>query len=347
MHISSLVLHGFKSFGKRTSLTFGEGITGVVGPNGCGKTNIVDALRWVLGEQKQSVLRSTRMEEVIFHGSRNHKPSSLSEVTLTINNNRSALPLEYTDIEISRRLFRDGESEFLINRNPCRLKDILDLFMDTGMASDAYSVIELKMIEAILSDVEDDRRRMFEEAAGINKYKKQRHSTQRKLEVTRQDLERVHDIIGEVDSQVRALRLQLKRFERHKKLSADLKSNELALAQIQIQAFTRQMAPLHEALTSGRDSHQAEAVLIAQEEERLEQLRSNNNERDGELESARQALAAHVTQVNELKEKQLVWGEQLRATRESLLRYEQEQEEEQQRSGVYKGDIAKCEKELQ
>ena len=143
MHISNLVLHGFKSFGKKTSMSFGRGITGLVGPNGCGKTNIVDALRWVLGEQKMSVLRSTRMEEIIFNGSKNRKPSSLCEVILTIHNDKSKLPAEYTDIEISRRLYRDGESEYLINRTPCRRRDLLDPFVDTGMGSDAYSVIEL------------------------------------------------------------------------------------------------------------------------------------------------------------------------------------------------------------
>ncbi|UCH10917.1 MAG: AAA family ATPase, partial [Fidelibacterota bacterium] len=347
MYISNLVLHGFKSFGQRTTLTFGEGITAVVGPNGCGKTNIVDALRWVLGEQKQSVLRSSRMEEVIFHGSRSHKPSSLSEVTLTIHNNRSTLPLEYTDIEIGRRLYRDGESEFLINRNPCRLKDILDLFMDTGMASDAYSVIELKMIEAILSDVEDDRRRMFEEAAGINKYKRQRHSAQRKLEVTRQDLERVNDIIGEVENQVRSLRLQLKRFERHKKLSADLKHSELILAQLQMRTLSCEMTPIESALETGRDSHQAEALLIAQDEEQLEQLRATYDEREEELRDARTSLADATTQLNALKERQLVWGEQHRATQKSKERFEQEREEEVQRADSNRSNIAQLEKDLQ
>jgi chromosome segregation protein len=346
MYISNLVLHGFKSFGQRTSLTFGEGITSVVGPNGCGKTNIVDALRWVLGEQKQSVLRSSRMEEVIFHGSRSHKPSGLSEVTLTIHNNKSTLPLEYTDIEISRRLYRDGESEFLINRNPCRLKDILDLFMDTGIASDAYSVIELKMIEAILSDIEDDRRRMFEEASGINKYKRQRRSAQRKLEVTRQDLERVNDIISEVENQVHFLRLQLKRFERHKKLSADLKHHEVLLAQLQLKTLIHDMSPIETALESGRDSHQAEALLIAQDEEQLKQLRETYDEREQTLKSARQSMADSTNLLNELKEKQLVWREQQRATQQGMGRFEQERKEEVQRSQSYTSTIAQAEKDL-
>lgn len=347
MYIASLVLQGFKSFGQRTSINFGEGITGIVGPNGCGKTNIVDALRWVLGEQKQSILRSSRMDEVIFHGSKSHKPTNFSEVTLTIHNNKATLPLEYSDIEISRRLYRDGESEFLINRNPCRLKDIMELFIDTGMGTDAYSVIELSMIETILSDVADDRRRMFEEAAGINKYKKQRRSAYRKLEATRQDLERVKDIIAEVEGQVKALRLQLKRFERYKRVSADLKERELALARLNIQDLANEMAPLQKALETGRDSHQAEAALIARDEEQLERLKSVSEKQEQELEAARQSLAKVTGELSDLKEKQLVWGEQRRSTGDSLQRFEQEHKTEIERNKGHKAEIARFEKELQ
>ncbi|MCK5331776.1 MAG: AAA family ATPase, partial [Candidatus Marinimicrobia bacterium] len=171
MYISELKIQGFKSFVKKTSLRFGEGITAVVGPNGCGKTNIVDAIRWVLGEQKSSVLRGGKLEDVIFNGAEGLKPLGMCEVSLTVHNNKGKLPIEYNDVEISRRAYRDGESEYFINRTPCRLKDIHDLFIDTGMGADAYSVIELSMIESILSETRDDRKRMFEEAAGINKYK--------------------------------------------------------------------------------------------------------------------------------------------------------------------------------
>ena len=174
MYISELNIHGFKSFAKKEKITFGEGITVIVGPNGCGKTNIVDAIRWVLGEQKYSVLRSGKMGDIIFNGTDGLKPLSVCEASLTVHNNQGKLPLEYNDIEIGRRVYRDGESEYFLNRTPCRLKDIHDLFIDTGMGSDAYSVIELKMIEQILSETADDRKRMFEEAAGINKYKRQK-----------------------------------------------------------------------------------------------------------------------------------------------------------------------------
>ena len=174
MYISNLNIQGFKSFLPKTKLQFGNGITCIVGPNGCGKTNIVDAIRWILGEQKNSVLRSTKMDEIIFNGSKNKKPIRFCEVSLTIHNDKGRLPIEYTDVDITRRYFRSGESEYFINKVPCRLKDITNLFIDTGMGANAYSIIELKMIETILSNNAADRRRLMEEAAGISQYKSQK-----------------------------------------------------------------------------------------------------------------------------------------------------------------------------
>ncbi|MFC1481490.1 chromosome segregation protein SMC [Candidatus Neomarinimicrobiota bacterium] len=311
MYISSLVLNGFKSFGRKTTVQLGEGITAVVGPNGCGKTNIVDALRWVLGEQKQSVLRSIRMEEIIFNGSKNLKASSMCEATLTIHNDKSKLPVEYTDIEITRRLYRDGESEYLINRTPCRRKDILDLFMDTGMGSDAYSVIELKMIEAILSELGEDRRRMFEEAAGINRYKKQRASTHRKLEATRQDLERVNDIIGEVDTKVRGLGLQLKRFERYKRLSNEIKDTDILLAKVRITDLREKIKPLSDTITSGSQTQDDGATAIAKDEGKLSELRQAYEIREQALSKVRIELAEVVEQLNRSQRDTVMWQEQL------------------------------------
>ena len=191
-------MHGFKSFANKEVMKLGQGITTVVGPNGCGKTNIVDAIRWVLGEQKYSILRSGKMEDVIFNGAENTKPLGVCEVAMTVHNNAGKLPIEYNDIEIGSRVYRNGESEYSLNKTPCRLKDINDLFVDTGMGSDAYSVLELKMIEQILSEAGDDRRRLFEEAAGINKYKQQRKSTLKRIQANHVDLERVNDIMAEV-----------------------------------------------------------------------------------------------------------------------------------------------------
>ena len=147
MYLAKIELLGFKSFAQKVRIRFDKGLTAIVGPNGCGKTNVVDAMRWVLGEQKSSLLRSSKMENIIFNGTRTLKALSMAEVSLTIENSRNILPLEYTEVTITRRLYRNGDSEFLLNQVPCRLKDILDLFTDTGMSSDAYSVIELKMIE--------------------------------------------------------------------------------------------------------------------------------------------------------------------------------------------------------
>ena len=248
MHISKLEIFGFKSFAKKETVLFNSGITGIVGPNGCGKTNIVDAIRWVLGEQKTKRLRSLKMEDVIFNGASNVKPLGLCEVYLTIENNKGLLPVEYSEVEIGRRLYRSGESEYFINRNNCRLKDISNLFVDTGLTSDAYSVIELNMIEQILSDKDDSRRQMFEEAAGVNKYKTKRRSALKKFDLNSRDLERIDDIILEIEIQVKALDLQLKRFKRHEKLTSELKELELDLASARITDLENVILPLEEML---------------------------------------------------------------------------------------------------
>ena len=248
MNISKLEIFGFKSFAKKETVLFNSGITGIVGPNGCGKTNIVDAIRWVLGEQKTKRLRSSKMEEVIFNGASNVKPLGLCEVFLTIENNKGLLPLEYSEVEIGRRLYRSGESEYFINRNNCRLKDISNLFVDTGLTSDAYSVIELNMIEQILSDKDDSRRNMFEEAAGVNKYKSKRRSALKKFDLNSRDLERIDDIIVEIQIQVKALDLQLKRFKRHEKLTSELQELELDLASARVADLANIIEPLEQLL---------------------------------------------------------------------------------------------------
>ncbi len=208
MHLKKLVLLGFKSFPELTEVEFGPGMTGVVGPNGCGKTNILDALRWVLGEQRSSALRSGKMEEIIFNGSRDAKPLGMSEVSLTIANSRGVLPTEYTDLTITRRLYRSGESEYMMNRQPCRLRDILDLFADTGMGAHSYSVIQQDMIDAVLSDKDEERRFLFDEAAGITKYKHRKRAALRKLDATDADLLRLQDIAAEVRTRVNSLKRQ-------------------------------------------------------------------------------------------------------------------------------------------
>lgn len=222
MHINKLELFGFKSFANKTVLTFSPGITVIVGPNGCGKTNIVDAIRWVLGEQRTTVLRSEIMENVIFNGSVNRKPLGMAEVSLNFANSGRVLPTEFEEVVISRRLFRDGESHYLLNNTQCRLKDIVNLFLDTGIGTNSYSVIELKMVEAILSGKPEERRFLIEEAAGINKYKLRRKEAVRKLTYVQNDLVRIQDLLSEVDKQVKSLARQSAKTKRYNKLHLEL-----------------------------------------------------------------------------------------------------------------------------
>ncbi|HEY6625553.1 MAG TPA: AAA family ATPase, partial [Ignavibacteriaceae bacterium] len=229
--MSKLEIIGFKSFAQKTPINFHQGVTSIVGPNGCGKTNIVDAIRWCLGEQRTSTLRSDKMENVIFNGTSTRKPMGMAEVSLTIENTKGILPIEYTDVTITRRIFRSGESEYLLNKNICRLKDITNLFMDTGIGANAYSVIELKMVETILSSKAEERRTMFEEAAGVNKYKLRRRLALRKLEEVMSDLTRVNDIVSEVAKNVASLERQAKKADRYNQLSSRLKEIELELAE--------------------------------------------------------------------------------------------------------------------
>ncbi|MEE9429615.1 MAG: chromosome segregation protein SMC [Melioribacteraceae bacterium] len=242
MHLSKLEIFGFKSFANKTVVNFTKGITGIVGPNGCGKTNIVDAIRWCLGEQKSSMLRSDKMEDVIFNGTRLKKPMGMAEVTLTILNDKGLLPTDFTEVTITRRIFRSGESEYLLNKNLCRLKDITNLFMDTGMGTNAYSVIELKMVETILSSKAEERRKMFEEAAGVNKYKLRRRLSLKKLDDVKKDLTRVNDIVSEVEKNVRSLERQAKKADRYNTIQTELKEKELGLAEREFFLFSTQIA---------------------------------------------------------------------------------------------------------
>ena len=345
MYISQLVINGFKTFNNKTSLEFGDGITAVVGPNGCGKTNIVDAIRWVLGEQKHSTLRSARMEDVIFNGAKGTKPLSMCEVYLTVKN-KGKLPIEYTDVEIGRRIYRDGESDYFINRTSCRLKDINNLFIDTGMGPDSYSVIELKMIEQILSETDYERKFLFEEAAGINKYKTQRRLSIRKFEATKFDLERVNDIINEVDTKVKGLNLQLKRFKRHAILVESLKSNQIDLSTLQIKKYLYASEPLRKKIEEY--SHLRDAKVSDQDfnETELTKLRELYDEQVGEINQIRSDLSKRDEDREDARQKILIWQEKNRSGDETIERLKNETESNKSRIEKYKISIIKKVNEL-
>ncbi|MDR1789331.1 MAG: AAA family ATPase, partial [Opitutaceae bacterium] len=228
MHLKALRLQGFKSFADSTSLRFEPGVTAVVGPNGCGKSNIADAIRWVLGEQSAKALRGGKMQDVIFEGADTRKPAQLCEVSLLLTNCEKQLGGDFHEIEIMRRVHRDGLGEYFFNGQPCRLRDIQKLFMDTGIGRTSYSIMAQGQIDQILSSKPEERRAVFEEAAGITKYKSQRREALQKLALTDQNLARVNDVIGEVSRQIGSLRRQASKALRHKKLSWRLR--HLALA---------------------------------------------------------------------------------------------------------------------
>lgn len=320
MYISELNLHGFKSFAKKEKIKFGEGVTVIVGPNGCGKTNIVDAIRWVLGEQKYSVLRSGKMGDVIFNGADGLKPLSVCEAYLTVHNNRGKLPIEYTDIEIGRRVYRDGESEYFINKTPCRLKDIHDLFVDTGMGSDAYSVIELKMIEQILSETADDRKRMFEEAAGINKYKQQRQSALRKFDAVQRDLDRVNDIVQEVEQKAKSLSLQLKRFNRHEKLSKELFDVEIELAYVRVHDYESELIPLKKSVSDTQSLKNEKVSDTTMLESELANVKKVYKDQQEDLRKKQFHLQELEKAKSDSQNNILIWNEQYRSAEININR---------------------------
>src|SRR5688572_1068355 len=271
MNLRKLELFGFKSFMRKLDIHFSDGITVIVGPNGCGKTNVTDALRWVLGEGNARMLRGEKMEDLIFNGTRDYKPLNVAEVGLTVDNSAGILPIEFSEVTVSRRVFRNGESEFLINKVPCRLRDIHELFLDTGLGSRAYSVIEREMVEMVLGDQPEKRRELLEEAAGIMKYKIRERAAHRKLQATDEDLSRINDILGEVERQVRSLKRQVGAARRYQEIRDRLRSLDIGLSLVDVQAMRAEQSALGAAIEDrGRERDEAQtktSVLDAQVEE--------------------------------------------------------------------------------
>ncbi len=324
MYLSKLEIFGFKSFAQKTPIKFHEGVTSIVGPNGCGKTNIVDAIRWCLGEQRTSTLRSDKMENVIFNGTSARKPMGMAEVSLTIENTKGILPTEYTDVTITRRIFRSGESEYLLNKNICRLKDITNLFMDTGIGANAYSVIELKMVETILSSKAEERRTMFEEAAGVNKYKLRRRLALRKLEEVMADLTRVNDIVSEVAKNVASLERQAKKADRYNQLSSRLKEIELELAEREYAWFLDKTEEiiLHKVENNKRKKHLDDEMSSLLE--KLEEIKRKLAGYESELKNKRIEDSRLTENIYQIRSDISVSRERQKSVNSNIAKYDNE-----------------------
>lgn len=311
MQLTKLEIKGFKSFGDKVVINFDEGITGIVGPNGCGKSNVVDSIRWVLGEQKTRMLRSEKMENIIFNGTKKRKPTQLAEVSLTFKNTKNLLPTEYTEVTITRRYYRSGESEYLLNGVNCRLKDITNLFMDTGIASNSYAIIELKMVDDILNDKDNSRRALFEEAAGISKFKTRKKETLRKLKDTDDDLDRVEDLLFEIEKNLKSLEKQAKQAENYYKHKEEYKVESVALARKSVAEKSERFKSLEKAIQQENDRKLEINQMIANQEAGMEKGKTELITKEKLLSSRQKSLNEHVNKIRQFESERKIKNERL------------------------------------
>lgn len=324
MVLKRLSIFGFKSFADKTDLRFGEGMTAVVGPNGCGKSNVVDAIRWVFGEQKTTVLRSSSMQDVIFSGSEKRQPLNMAEVTLTVTNRNGILPVEYNEVSITRRIFRNGDSEYLINKTPSRLRDIINLFLDTGIGASTYTTIENSMINRILSDKAEDRRILFEEAAGIGKFKQRIRESQRKLDRTGQDLLRINDRVQEKERYVRMLARQVQKAKRYKRYIDELQILEVGFENRRFTILDKAVIQHKKSVEEMDAESESLKAKIATTESRIENRELQKVEKESELQIASRNVSDESDQINSLEREISVSRESLIILRQNVERFEQE-----------------------
>jgi chromosome segregation protein len=312
MQLAKLEIKGFKSFADKIVINFDEGITGIVGPNGCGKSNVVDSIRWVLGEQKTSALRSEKMENVIFNGTSQRGPQQMAEVSLTINNTKNILPTEYSQITITRRLYRSGESEYLLNGVACRLKDITNLFLDTGVASNSYAIIELGMVDDLLNDKDNSRRMLFEEAAGISKFKKRKKETLKKLEDTDADLERVEDLLFEIEKNMKSLEKQAKQTETYYRIKEEYKQKSIHLAKVVVNKQKAKFNTINKQVSDENDHKVALAAEVAEREALIERSKADLIIKEKTLGSRQKAINEFVAKIRQYESEKQIKNERLK-----------------------------------
>ncbi|MFC7320416.1 chromosome segregation protein SMC [Halobacillus campisalis] len=324
MFLKRLDTVGFKSFAERITVDFVEGVTSVVGPNGSGKSNITDAIRWVLGEQSARSLRGAKMEDIIFAGSDTRKALNMAEVTLTLNNEEQTLPLDYQEVSVTRRVFRSGESEFYINNQSCRLKDIVDLFMDSGLGREAFSIISQGKVEEILSSKAEERRSIFEEAAGVLKYKQRKKKAENKLFETQENLNRVEDIIHEIDGQLEPLKEQASVAKDYLDKKKELKHIEISLLVTQIESLHSEWDGLLNELEGIKDQESEQRAVMLEKEADIEKKRDHITALDESLEDLQETLLSLTQELESLEGKKELMKERHKHFSENKSKLESE-----------------------
>ncbi|MBE9586266.1 chromosome segregation protein SMC [Mucilaginibacter sp. JRF] len=326
MQLTRLEIKGFKSFGDKITINFNDGVTGIVGPNGCGKSNVVDSIRWVLGEQSTRALRSEKMENIIFNGTKNRKAANLAEVSLTFDNTRNILPTEFSQVTLTRKLYRTGDSEYRLNDVQCRLKDITDLFLDTGIGSDSYSIIELKMIDEIITNKEGSRRNLFEEASGISKYKLRKKQTFNKLRDTEADLARVDDLLFEIEKNLKTLENQAKKTERYYRLRDQYKALSITLASFRIASFSESLARIEDEEQKHRGDKSGIVTQIDSLEAIVQQQKLDSITKEKNLSVQQKTTNEFISKIRAYESEKKIKNEQLKFQQDKEARLNDELE---------------------
>ncbi len=301
MRLKRLTIKGFKSFADETVIHFNENLIGIVGPNGSGKSNVVDSIRWVLGEQKTSELRLDTMSDVIFNGTKNRKEGKISKVTLSFDNTKNVLPTEYNEVSVSRILYRNGGSEYQLNNVPCRKKDITNLFIDSGIGSNSYAIISLNMVEDILHDNGGSRRGMIEQAAGIAKYKKRKKETLSKLRGTLEDLDRVQDLLFEIEKNMASFERQAKRTEKFNQLKVDYKELSIKISHIEVKEFSLKYNQLKDQIQVEKDKRLKINTELGQDEAELQRLKTDIIKYEKSLNEDQQAFNTLIEELGRIE----------------------------------------------
>ena len=361
MYLKRLELQGFKSFADKTVLEFMPGITSVIGPNGSGKSNISDSIRWVLGEQSMKSLRGAKSLDIIFSGTQNRKSLGFAEASLVFDNQDGALPIEYTEVTVTRKIYRSGETGYFINKVPCRLKDVLELFMDTGIGKDGYSIIGQGKIDEILSNKSEDRRHIFEEAAGIVKYRTRKQESEKKLERTKLNLLRINDILSEIETNLEPLKIQSEKAKKYLNLKEELKNIEIGLFIYNIEKYKKNLEEIvkdEEIYTNQCNEEEGRLERIKQLKEELktqideittkiEEMSNIGFESQKEIEMLNSDINVANTRIANNKENSKRFSKEIEELKEKIKGLEEEIKQKQEKKANLKQNREKFAKELE